>query len=93
HRVFSPKGDPYDTVYDFKVVARENKTVPAGTFDAFRIEGSGWTRGAVGSIQLRSRYWVAPEVRRFIEAYFWQKHSAGKVLENKRVQLMSFTQT
>jgi hypothetical protein len=94
HRVISPKGEPYDTVYQFKVVARESKTVPAGTFDAFRIEGSGWTLGRSGTnIELKSRYWVTPEVRRFIEAYFWQRTTRGTVLENKIVQLMSFTQT
>lgn len=92
HRVTNAKGEPYDTVYDFKVVARESKAVPAGTFDAFRVEGSGWTRGPSGSIALKSRYWVTPTVRRFIEAHFWQKHSKGKVLENKRVELVSFTQ-
>jgi uncharacterized caspase-like protein len=93
HRVISPKGEPYDTVSDFKVVARESKTVAAGTFDAFRVEGSGWTRGQSGTnIELKSRYWVAPEVRRFIEAFFWQRASRGNVLENKIVQLTSYTQ-
>jgi uncharacterized caspase-like protein len=92
HRVANAKGEPYDTVYDFKVVARESKTVPAGTFDAFRVEGSGWTRGPSGSIALKSRYWVTPDVRRFIEAHFWQKHAKGKVLENKRIELISFAQ-
>jgi len=93
HRVISSKGEPYDTVYDFKVVARENKTVPAGTFDAFRIEGSGWTRGRSGiNIQLQSRYWVTPNVRRYIEAHFRQRTGKGTVLENKRIELLSFTQ-
>ena len=93
HRVTAPSGDTYDTTYDFKVVARESKTVPAGTFDAFRIEGNGWTYGRVGTIQLRSRYWVTAEARRYIEAYFWQQHTRGKVLENKIMQLMAFNQT
>lgn len=92
HRVTSGKGNVYDTEYDFKVVARESKTVPAGTFDAFRVEGTGWTQGPTGSIQLQSHYWVTPDVRRFIAANFWQKHAKGKVLENKRLELVSFAQ-
>jgi hypothetical protein len=92
HRVVNANGDQYDTVYDFKVVARESKTVPAGTFDAFRIDGSGWTRGPLGSISLQSRYWVTPDVRRSIEAHFWQSHSRGSGLANKRVELISFAQ-
>jgi len=44
------------------------------------------------NIQLQSRYWFTPGVRRFIEAFFWQRAGKSTVLENKRVELMSFTQ-
>lgn len=92
HRVSTAKGDQYDTVYDFKVAARENKTVPAGSFDAFRIEGSGWTLGPAGNIRLESRYWVTPSIRRFIAAEFFQQNSRGKVVKSQRVELLSYTQ-
>jgi hypothetical protein len=49
---------------EFKVIARETITVPAGTFDTFRVAGTGWARGG------RKRevtHWMAPDrVRRFI---------------------------
>lgn len=94
HRSISAKGNPYDTVVDCKVVARESRTVPAGTFDAFRIECSGWARGESGfNIELRSRYWVAPGVRRYIEGFFSQRTAKGTVLQDTNLQLMSFSQT
>ena len=94
HRSTSAKGNHYDTVVDCKVAARERRTLPAGTFDAFRIECSGWARGESGlNIELKSRYWVAPEVRRFIEGFFWQRTARGTVLENKTVQLIEFKQS
>ena len=94
HRSTSVKGEPFDTVVDCKVVARENRAVPAGTFDAFRIECAGWTRGESGTqVEIKSRYWLAPEVRRFIDGFFWRRTSRGTVLENKTVQLIEFKQS
>ncbi len=94
HRSTSTKGEPFDTVVDCRVVARERRTVPAGTFDAFRIECAGWTRGQSGTqVEIKSRYWLAPEVRRFIDGFFWRRTTRGTVLENKIVQLLDYKQT
>lgn len=50
---------------DFKVVAREPVTVPAGTFLAFKVEGAGFSKGKGTRILLT--YWIAPDrVRSFI---------------------------
>ena len=53
-----------ETEIEFRIVARETITVPAGTFDTFRIVGTGWARGG------RKRevtHWMAPDrVRRFV---------------------------
>jgi len=42
----SKRGGEADIEMQFEVVARERVVVPAGTFDAFRIEGRGWPLGA-----------------------------------------------
>ncbi|HEV8517260.1 MAG TPA: caspase family protein [Burkholderiales bacterium] len=47
---------------EFKVVAREKITVPAGTFDAFKIVGNGYGLGS-GS-NWKYVYWIAPDVAR-----------------------------
>jgi len=45
--------------FDFKVVTKEQKTVPAGTFDAFKVEGLGYASDNSGSL-LQIVYWIAP---------------------------------
>ena len=44
--------------YEFKVLTRERKTVPAGTFDAFKVEGAGFSSS--GAVH-RWDYWIAPD--------------------------------
>ena len=47
--------------HEFKVVAKEQKTVPAGTFDTYRVEGSGWSSS---SSRFQWKYWIAPDIVR-----------------------------
>ncbi|WP_155648721.1 caspase family protein [Burkholderia pseudomultivorans] len=75
-----------------KVVARETIDVPAGRFDAFRVEASGW-RLYAPSRRVRT-YWVAPgKVPRFIalDTVNYDRH--GVVAASERRELMSFTKT
>ena len=55
-----PKGVSHHITYDHKVVARESITVPAGTFDTYRIESSGQSVGGDASfyLSLRDVAWV-----------------------------------
>jgi hypothetical protein len=50
----------------FKITARERVTVPAGTFDCFRVEGTALTQYSYGDKQVEtsSVYWAAPGVVR-----------------------------
>jgi hypothetical protein len=78
---------------EFRVVAREPVNVPAGTFNAFRVEGEGWARGNYpGSVLVRPVYWIAPGVRRPIANEIFRKHSSCKVLANERVELTAYKQ-
>jgi len=84
-----------DVSYDFRVVAREQLVVPAGTFDAFRIEGQGWTRSNDGNnvVDLKSRYWMAPGVRRAIAFETLNRvGSFARVVASERLEMMSYTQ-
>jgi len=90
HRYVAATGSNFSTEYELKVVAREKVTVPAGTFDAFRVEGNGWTRGETGAVQLTMHYWVAPGVRRFIAMENMHRQSRGKVLRNHRLELLEY---
>jgi hypothetical protein len=53
--------------YDFSVVAKERITVPAGTFDTYRVEGGGYVRLMRGNRRHKSdhvaifKIWIAPD--------------------------------
>ena len=79
---------------DFKVTAREQLTVPAGSFDAFRIEGEGWTQLSLGgAVQIRHRYWIAPGLRRPIATETYRRHTSGRILGNEREELTAYRQS
>ncbi len=76
---------------DFRVVAREVITVPAGTFDAFKVEGNGFVKGTGTRIQIA--YWVAPNrVRPYIVYELTTRHRRGRYGNTDRTELVSFRQ-
>jgi hypothetical protein len=77
--------------YDFKVVGKETITVPAGTFDCFRVEGTGWVMGIGLSLQVK--YWVAPDkVRRVIALEQLNRNRWSRITTSNRYELVSFSQ-
>lgn len=86
----SAQGKPLVIEYDMKVVSKEAITVPAGTFQAFKVEARGSNN--LGH-QLEYVYWVAPElVRRPIVYETLFKNQQGKVLQSERNELVSYRQ-
>ena len=87
-----PNGKPDEWTIDFKVVGKESITVPAGTFEAFRVEGRGYVRNLGATY--KTTYWIAPDqVRRVIaeetEVY---KSAGGKYIRTDREELVAFQQ-
>lgn len=75
--------------YDFKVVARESVVVPAGTFNAFRVEGKGWVMGI--GFSLDTKYWAAPDkVRRAVAYEFLWHERSGRIYKYDREELVSY---
>lgn len=85
-----PGGNTYTFRYDMKVVARESITVPAGTFDTFKIEARGF------NVQLGARLerniWVAPGVSGDIAHEIFVRLRNGAVEQNDRQELVAFRQ-
>jgi len=80
---------PDEWTHTFKVVARESITVPAGTFDAFKVEGYGFLRSTSNAFQIT--YWIAPEkVRSFVAFEQWQRNRGGRLIDTDRTELVSF---
>jgi len=90
-----PNGVREEIEFDLRVVARENITVPAGTFDCFKVEISGVAFGPKGASEIEGRYWMAPDkVRQTIAQEVLRRRSkSGKVLNGLRRELVSYQQS
>ena len=78
---------------DLRITAREPLTVPAGTFEAFRVEGSGWARGEKLNAQWELKRWYAPDrVRRWIKWEFLVR-GPKKIGRARNFELVSFSQS
>ena len=70
--------------------ARENINVPAGTFDAFKVEGEGFNRNGN---HYNITYWIAPDkVRQPIAMNTINRGRGGKYIANDRIELLDFKQ-
>lgn len=84
-----PRGDADEIEIDFKVTGREPIVVPAGSYDAFRVEGAGWLLGKSRSINIT--YWMAPErVPRVIAIESWNRQGKG-IRKADRIELLSYS--
>jgi hypothetical protein len=73
----------------FKVVDREPVTVPAGAFDAFKVEGDGYITDRGNRLQIT--YWVAPEkLRSFIAYEQITRNRRNRLTVTDRTELISF---
>ncbi len=73
----SSRGQDFYSVVNYRIAAREKITVPAGTFDCFRIEGTGVSRPFLPpswNTQFSSRVWMSPQsVRTFVKQETYRK--------------------
>ncbi|MBI1965355.1 MAG: caspase family protein [Betaproteobacteria bacterium] len=80
-----------DIEISFRVVAKEPITVPAGTFDAWRVEGHGFL--VRGGTTLRYIYWIAPErVRRVLAMEVTGAGKGSKYKRADRFELVAYVQ-
>ena len=75
---------------DFHIVSREKVTVPAGTFDAFRIEGRGWSisRGT----QIEFRQWLVPRLNFPVKREVVTRSRDGRFIDTERHELVALRQ-
>jgi hypothetical protein len=75
--------------YELHIVSRERVKVPAGEFDAFRIEGRGWNR-SLGT-QLEVNLWVVPGLN-FHVKWEWVVNNRGRFVVTQRHELVAYRQ-
>ncbi len=99
YRVTYPDNTERVAEYLFRITAKERITVPAGTFECYRVEGKGLSRPLHGSSSstLMFNSWMAPEkCRRYIKwetEFIAYGRGGASVVENDRHELESFKQT
>jgi hypothetical protein len=74
---------------DFRVAGKETIDVPAGRFDCFRVEGTGWIR--LKGIKLDIRYWVAPDKLNRHIALEVLAAGGRRIGRSERQELVSYT--
>ncbi len=97
-RISTPRGTEGQTEMDLRIAAREIITVPAGTFNAFRIEGHGVFADPAHrhAEETLLRKWVAPDRLRFPVAMEEIRQRGGKkahVLQSRRWELAAFRES
>jgi hypothetical protein len=86
-------GSVAEVVFDFQVVAREKITLPAGTFDAFRIEGQGHLNYPNIYVAAYSKAWMAPDQFRRPVAMENFRKTPHRIVASDRFELLSAKQT
>lgn len=89
YRVILPGGKEDEVEETFRIVAKEKIMVPAGTFNAFRVESAG--HRIRDPVTLKRAYWIAPgTIARFIAHEVTAKNARGQFLTTDRTELVSF---
>ncbi len=86
-------GHSSDVDLSLRITDRETIAVPAGTFDAFRVDANGWRRGSGISESWNLKSWYAPGVVRCEVAYEWLWRSRLGITNAQRSELTAFKQT
>lgn len=82
-------GLTYTFRYDVKVVAKETVEVPAGRFEAYRIEANGYNMDL--NAQIKRTIWVAPGVNADIAHETYVRLSNGTIEQNDRQELVALS--
>ena len=78
--------------FDYRVTARESITVPAGTFNAFRIDGRGYAGTPQGPLHQENRQWYDPQRVRMPVLRETIRRAGRRVIDAVRIELVSFKQ-
>jgi hypothetical protein len=88
--VRTENGMTSNAYYDLHIVRREKVGVPAGEFDAFRIEGQGWnkTHGA----RLEVTIWMVPGLIFPAKREWVTRNRIGRFTNTERHELVALRQ-
>lgn len=89
YKILPPNGGEDFIEQEFRVVAKEDITVPAGTFSTFRVESIGWRIGS--QVRREHTYWIAPgKTPRFIAYNELNRNKWNQLIRTNRTELLAF---
>ena len=88
---FDRKGGETSVALDLIVAGREMIRVPAGSFDAFRVEARGWRTGSI-NVAWDLRTWYAPDLVRRPVAWEWMNRTRWDWANTARQELVEYKQ-
>lgn len=91
--VTPPNGSRGVAELDHRIVAREKITVPAGTFDAFRVERWGWATRVAFPIRYEGTAWYAPDKLRRPVVIEESRRNDRKIIQADRLELVAFKES
>lgn len=88
--VTNRKGAAESVHFDVQIARREKISVPAGAFEAFRIEASGWNKTAGAKLEVTM--WLAPGVNFPIKSESLMRARNGQLKSTERHELLALRQ-
>ncbi|MDP1612962.1 MAG: caspase family protein [Sulfuritalea sp.] len=84
------RGKTSNAYFDLQITGRETIDVPAGSFDCFRIEGTGWnlTQGQ----HLEIKLWLVPGINFVIRREQIVRDRKGRLRQTERQELVALRQ-
>ncbi len=76
---------------EVRIQAREKIRVPAGEFNAFRIEASGWSVGESNATKIEVKLWVVPGINVFVRRERI-KRRGNRLIESGLTELVAIRQ-
>lgn len=84
-------GTVYTFKYDLKVVGKETVTVPAGTFETYKVEARGFNVELGANLQ--RNIWIAPGINADIVHETLVRLRSGQIDQNDRQELVRYVST
>lgn len=84
-------GQTKNVEMDVRIPVREMIKVPAGEFNAFRIEAEGWSVGAGNPVKIEVKFWLVPGINFFIRRERI-KRRGNRLIESKLTELVAMRQ-
>ncbi len=86
-----PRAGKRRTKLNFRIGAFESIEVPAGKFQAFRIDGEGWANDNFGSMSIERREWLVPGLNFALRGEMIVRRG-NRLVGTDRLELVSLSQ-